>query len=245
MTVRSKRPTRRDWIGLQEASELLGISPTTLRRWSDSGMIKTFVTPGGHRRFPRDAVIALLPSNGHRPTMDRLGETPARMQRVYRQAGVGSGAPLPWVASLDDEQRAMFRGHGLVIATALLAALDAPDEQSRAAHLAAATEASSKYGAAAATTGLPASVVVEAFLRFRRPFLFELSELGRRRGLDTTAATGLLDRATDAFDEMLVATVGSLERTVAERRRARRAARLNATSAIPVVADLGLPETPR
>lgn len=240
MAVRSKRAVQREWIGLQEASELLGISATTLRRWSDSGMIRTFVTPGGHRRYSRDAVAALLPSNGHRPTMDRLGETPARMQRVYRQAVKAPGAPLPWVTSLDDEQRALFRGHGLVIATALLTALDAPDDEARAAHLAAATEASSRYGAAAAVTGLPASVVVDAFLRFRRPFLAELSELGRRRGLDTRAATELLDRATDAFDEMLVATVRALERTVAELRRARRAARVAATTATPVVTDAGI-----
>lgn len=223
MTVRSKRPVRREWISLHEASELLGISATTLRRWADAGTIRTFVTPGGHRRFSRDAIGALLPSSGHRPTMDRLGETPARMRRVYRRAVAAPGAPMPWVGTLDDEQRRLFRGHGVVIVTSLLGALDAPDDAARAGRLAAAMDAASQYGSAAAKAGLPASVAVDAFLRFRRPFLVELSELGRRRGLDTTAATGLLDRATDAFDELLVATVRSLERSLTERRRRRRA----------------------
>jgi excisionase family DNA binding protein len=67
VTVRSKRAARQEWISLHEAGELLGISASTLRRWSDSGLIRTFVTPGGHRRFSREAVVAILPSAGSRP----------------------------------------------------------------------------------------------------------------------------------------------------------------------------------
>jgi excisionase family DNA binding protein len=40
-----------DWLSLGEASELVGVHPTTLRRWADSGSITCFRTPGGHRRF--------------------------------------------------------------------------------------------------------------------------------------------------------------------------------------------------
>jgi excisionase family DNA binding protein len=41
----------RDWLSLAEASERLGIHPTTLRRWADAGSIPHLRTPGGHRRF--------------------------------------------------------------------------------------------------------------------------------------------------------------------------------------------------
>ena len=40
-----------DWLGLNEASKRLGVHPTTLRRWADTGEIAVMVTPGGHRRF--------------------------------------------------------------------------------------------------------------------------------------------------------------------------------------------------
>ena len=33
------------WIGLGEASRLLGIAPGTLRRWADEGRIPVFTTP--------------------------------------------------------------------------------------------------------------------------------------------------------------------------------------------------------
>jgi excisionase family DNA binding protein len=54
-----------DWLSVHEASALVGVSPATLRRWSDAGEIVAFTTPGGHRRFARSAILAMLP-NGHR-----------------------------------------------------------------------------------------------------------------------------------------------------------------------------------
>jgi excisionase family DNA binding protein len=219
----------REWISLRDASEQLGISATTLRRWADAGMIRTFVTPGGHRRFSREAIAGLLPGTGQRPSMERLGETPARMQRVYRRAVAAPATQIPWVGTLDPEQRALFRGHGVIMVTALLGALDAPDDEARGVQLASAREAAAAYGSAAADARVPATIAVEVFLRFRRPFLAELTELGRRRGLETAAVTDLLDRATDAFDELLVETVRSLEARDAERRRQRRATRVRVT----------------
>jgi excisionase family DNA binding protein len=41
----------KEWLSLTEASDVLGVHPTTLRRWADTGNIPCFRTPGGHRRF--------------------------------------------------------------------------------------------------------------------------------------------------------------------------------------------------
>jgi hypothetical protein len=201
-------PTRR-WIGLEEASQLLGISATTLRRWSDAGLVETFVTPGGHRRFDSASVAALLPGVGGRPTMERMGETPERMSQVYRRSN--ERRALPWVDALDEAQRTAFREHGRIVAGELLASLDAATESDRAAHLATASETAAQYGTAAAARGLAASATVETFLRFRRPFLLELAAGARRRGLDVSAATDLIARASDGFDQVLVATMLAYE----------------------------------
>ena len=200
------------WISRAEASRALGISATTLRRWSDAGMVRVFVTPGGHRRFDAASIQALLPGSKDRPTTERLGETPERMARAYRRAG--DRKTISWVGSLDEAQRDAFRAHGRVIAAELLAALDAVTQRDRASHLATACETAAHYGVAAAGQGLPVSATAEAFLRFRRPFLDELAAGARRRGLDTAAATDLLARASDAIDGLLVSTLGAHEATV-------------------------------
>lgn len=197
------------WIGLREASRLLGVSPTTLRRWSDDGVVQTFTTPGGHRRFDARSVRRLLPGTAPRMTLEGLGETPERMTRAYRHAN--DRDPLPWVGSLDDRQRQAFREHGQGVARELLALLDATTTTDRAAHLAAASTTAAQYGVAAAAGGLPPSATVQAFLRFRRPFINEMSAVARRRGLDTAAATDLIGRASDAMDEILVAVMRAYE----------------------------------
>ncbi|MBM4445464.1 MAG: helix-turn-helix domain-containing protein, partial [Chloroflexi bacterium] len=38
-------------MGISAASRILGISETTLRRWTNEGRVRVFVTPGGHRRY--------------------------------------------------------------------------------------------------------------------------------------------------------------------------------------------------
>ena len=43
--------TDNEWLSSAEASELLGVHQTTLRRWADAGEVPCFRTPGGHRRF--------------------------------------------------------------------------------------------------------------------------------------------------------------------------------------------------
>jgi excisionase family DNA binding protein len=199
----------RRWIGLEEASRLLGVSATTVRRWSDAGMVETFVTPGGHRRFDADSVRKLLPGRGGRPTMERLGETPERISRAYRRASERNA--LPWIGALDEGQRNAFREHGQAIARELLARLDAPTESDRAAHLAVASAAAAEYGVAAASRGVTPAATVQTFLQFRRPFLLELVSVARRRGLDVTATTDLVGRASDAVDELLVATMRGYE----------------------------------
>lgn len=53
-------PDRKEWFSLTEASALLGVHPTTLRRWADAGSIPCLRTPGGHRRFQMSDLTAWM-----------------------------------------------------------------------------------------------------------------------------------------------------------------------------------------
>lgn len=43
-----------------DAGRLVGVHPETIKRWADRGKLPSFLTPGGHRRFRRSDVDALL-----------------------------------------------------------------------------------------------------------------------------------------------------------------------------------------
>lgn len=143
--------------------------------------------------------------------MEQMGETPERMSRAYRRANRRHA--LPWVERLDEQQRSAFREHGQGIARELLALLDAATEADRAAHLGTGSEAAARYGIAAAERGLSASMMVETFLRFRRPFIDEISAVCRHAGLDATAAMELVGRAAEAVDQLLLVTLRAYEAT--------------------------------
>jgi excisionase family DNA binding protein len=224
MSLRKSRAGS-EWLGLGEASQLLGVAPGTLRRWSDSGRIRAFTTPGGHRRFRRAALERLIPSEAaRRPSLVRSGVTTSRLARAYRAQARAAARQMPWLVDLDEEQRAWFREHGRQLAAALLRHLDAPDEEAARMQLSTATQEAAEYGRMASNLGVSLSQAVEGFLQFRRPFLHELAAVARRRGFDADATTEILEGADAAMDRLLVATmtahsIGRVRRTGTRRLR--------------------------
>jgi excisionase family DNA binding protein len=210
----SPRPAPKDpsWVTLTEACRILGVSPSTIRRWGDTGMVRTFVTPGGHRRFSRAGLEALLPERPvARPSLVDLGETPGRMARGYRRAAEAGSAHIPWIDDLDETQRERFRTYGRGIVIALVAALDAEEPARRQELLRDAEDACTEYGRIAGREGLACATTADLFLRFRRPFLTELGSLARRREFDAAATATLIADANAALDGLLLATLRGWE----------------------------------
>jgi excisionase family DNA binding protein len=56
--------TRANRLGLttSQAARHLGVSLSTIRRWSDQGHLQGYRTPGGQRRFSIDQLDAFLDS---------------------------------------------------------------------------------------------------------------------------------------------------------------------------------------
>lgn len=40
-----------EWLSLSDAAKVLGVHPSTVRLWSDKGVLPTHKTQGGHRRY--------------------------------------------------------------------------------------------------------------------------------------------------------------------------------------------------
>lgn len=48
-------------LSVTEAAAVLGVHGDTIRRWTDTGKLAAWVTPGGQRRYRRSDLDALLP----------------------------------------------------------------------------------------------------------------------------------------------------------------------------------------
>ena len=206
-----------EWLTVHEACALIGVSSATLRRWSAAGDVQAFTTPGGHRRFARSTILGLLPTaRRRRPTLERLGETPEHMTRVYRRHVAQACHGVSWVVGLSEDELEPLRDHGRRIAGALLVFIDAETPEERRPAMLKAVSAATEYGRIAARGSGMIRETVEAFLRFRMLFLSELAQVARRRGLDTVEATTLLVTATQAIDELLVALMSGHETELAQ-----------------------------
>lgn len=199
------------WLALGAASRLLGVSPDTLRRWSDSGRIESFITPGGHRRFLRSSLEAVINApRRQRYGVERLtGSAGTISGEIHRRMARGGIAGQPWHARLSAEQRADFRRWGQRTFNLVLEYVAAGKRAERALLLGEAEKMGALYGAEASKAGLSLAEAVEAFLFYRTPVLEAIGAHLRRRGAELVDLTAAYREGTAAIDGVLTALVGS------------------------------------
>lgn len=105
---------RKDWLSLTKASSMLGVHPTTLRRWADSGSIPYFRTPGGHRRF-RTADLAAWMQGTQSTALAPRSETLVQSAVGYtrQEMALQRVSGEPWYAAFErEEDRQQMRDTG-------------------------------------------------------------------------------------------------------------------------------------
>ena len=61
-----------DWLTLGQAAKYLGVAQSTIRKWTDKGLLPAFKTPGKHRRY-RPADLDAFLERSHPGTAGRRG----------------------------------------------------------------------------------------------------------------------------------------------------------------------------
>ncbi len=112
MTNTPQTSVREEWLTLHEACSLVGVSPATLRRWSNNGDVSTFTTPGGHRRFAKSAILGLLrmprgASSAKSPAASLVASpaTSAAASSAVADPCAETDAPLPSLVALVAQAR--------------------------------------------------------------------------------------------------------------------------------------------
>lgn len=204
-------PTR--WLSLGPASRLVGVDPDTLRRWADDGLVEAYVTPGGHRRFDQRAIETLVAGrrSGHRP-LASMGASPERLARAYQRTYAADTAAHR--VPVDDlAARELYRRDGRLLVEALVAHLDAEatDADARAQAEADATALVDDLAHRLADAGMSLTEAVGLFVAARRPFLDELTGLGRRRALDAARLAALYESASGLLDRLLLRLIATFQ----------------------------------
>jgi excisionase family DNA binding protein len=195
---------------------MVGVDPDTLRRWADEGRIEAYVTPGGHRRFDRETIDALVSARraGRRP-LASLGASPERLARAYRRS-YGADSVARDVPADDEREREQYRQDGRLLVEALVAHLDAgaDDPAGRDRSEAAATALVDDLARRLASSGMSLTEAVGLFVAARRPFLDELTGLGRRRALEASRLAALYQDASGLLDRLLLRLIATFQETV-------------------------------
>jgi excisionase family DNA binding protein len=63
-TRRRAGGAQQEWLTLGQAATYVGVAQSTMRKWTDSGRVSSFKTPGGHRRYRRSDLDQFLDRSG-------------------------------------------------------------------------------------------------------------------------------------------------------------------------------------
>ncbi|MGZ3336435.1 MAG: MerR family transcriptional regulator, partial [Isosphaeraceae bacterium] len=78
-----------EWLSLHAAAELLGVHSSTVRIWSDKGLLPVYRTRGGHRRFKRSEVLLWAESSRGKQVIDPLSVVQAAVHNIRMQISEG------------------------------------------------------------------------------------------------------------------------------------------------------------
>jgi hypothetical protein len=189
----------------------VGVGPDTLRRWADTGKVESYQTPGGHRRFLRSGLEAMINApRRHRYGMERLADSAQTMVgELHRRMQRTGYAGQPWQARLNARQRGECRRWGQRTFNLVIEYVAAEKRSERSLLLEEAERMGKLYGAEASGAGLSLAETVEAFLFFRSPVLEAIGTQLRRRAAEVTDVTNAYREANHAIDRVLVALVSS------------------------------------
>ena len=196
------------WLTLGQASRVLGVSESTLRRWADAGTVRSFRTPGGHRRFAAMELSRLteggVGGDGFRIDGEALRHIRARLDE---------GRAPAWLGRLTDQTRRALGDLGRHTVELVSRAAEAePDEGALTAE---ASRVGADYGRLLGEAGLGLSEAVAAFSYFRTGVAEVVTRHAQTQGMAAGAAGGVWERVSRLEDEILVALTAAYEREAA------------------------------
>ena len=190
-----------DWLTLTDVAEKLGVHPSTVRLWSDKGLLPTHRTSGGHRRYLLHEVELWMQTAREKHVVEPTDALQGAIGKIRLQVSEGRLAAEPWYQKLDADARAQYRMSGGALVRGLIGYLvsENSDENSEAFAL------GYEYASRARRYGLNSVEATQAFLFFRNTLLEALINAYEDARVPPGLAWGKMLNKIHAFtDQILV-----------------------------------------
>jgi len=195
------------WISLQEASDFLGVTTSTVRRWGDIGRLTMRRTLGGHRRFLRSELQKLAHEEQMVAAPPLSEPTPAPDLSTYSHELLRQEWHMRLV---DGAATGRMRGLGQRLLGLLIQYSNSPTDQQR--FLDEAHAVGADYGMQAQQSHISMHDMVAAFLFFRQSFSRLAVPLpGIAHPTDLAEAGALRARIDTFMDTTLLGAIGGYE----------------------------------
>lgn len=201
----------RRWLTIRDACSLLGVDQSTLRRWSDAGKVPVFLTPGGHRRYAEEDVLALARGTARpRRRISKQALTEASLSQYEHEHYVTEVRQRPWYGEFDAEALAEHRRRGLAMVD--LAVRYVSGRADRAEILADACGIAREYGRDSARHGFGISDAVEIYLRARTPIIQGVIQFLDQGAISSARAGRIFTDVVEFMDRTMSAMMEQYER---------------------------------
>jgi excisionase family DNA binding protein len=198
------------WITLGQACKLLGVNESTLRRWADAGHVRSFRTPGGHRRFSEEDLRSLVAGQAASATREPYGSiSNMALSRIRRRLQRGRSHAAPWYSGLEEEEREHLRPLGRRLVALVSEYLSKGTR--RGPLLEEARQIAREYGSSVAQDGLSLRDTLDAFMFFRKTLDETAMEEAQKSDMTAEKALELWELLSNLEEQMLLAITESYE----------------------------------
>ncbi|MBK7455224.1 MAG: helix-turn-helix domain-containing protein [Anaerolineales bacterium] len=98
-----------EWLSLSDAAKMLGVHSSTVRLWSDKGVLPTHKTQGGHRRYKSSELLIWSNAGTRSPEIKNEHMMQEVIKKVRMQISEGRLEAETWYQKLDEDARAQYR----------------------------------------------------------------------------------------------------------------------------------------
>jgi excisionase family DNA binding protein len=192
-----------EWLSLGDVAQILGIHPSTVRSWSDQGVLPVHRTKGGHRRYLRNEVDLWVLAQRSDPNSEASMVIQSAMRNTRFQISEGRLAAEAWYAKLDEDAREQYRVSGRALLQGLIQAMSSSREQATAEAEALGYE----YASRGRRHGLDSVEATHALMFFRNVLIDSMLSVYESAAVRSPHAWSNMFRKINEFTDMILITI--------------------------------------